>query len=309
MTERRMVRGFTLIELLVVIAIIAVLIALLLPAVQQAREAARRSQCKNNLKQIGLALHNYHDSYSAFPPGWVTSINPSIPYNDNRFGSGKYAWSTFILPLMDQAPLYNTLNFSATSIPAGSSTNMLNTRLSAYRCPSDTGPDTIDAGDGMTTLNWGLSNYLGNYGHMTPGVASQNFQQFTSGIFYGNSHIGLRDITDGSSNTLLVGECSIKQFGILNRKLGGGAWPGLYQNKQYDMVARSTEAICGFNQSSGIGNSSQDGFGSFHVGGAQFTMGDGSVRFISENIHSSTGLNGTYQKLASRNDGQVVGEF
>ena len=125
-------RGFTLIELLVVIAIIAVLIALLLPAVQQAREAARRTQCKNNLKQIGIALHSYHDTFGGFPPGYVVGAAPA---------NAGYAWSAMILPNMDQAVLYNALNFS--SVPAGS----VVLSLPAWKCPSDT------QSDGYSTYN------------------------------------------------------------------------------------------------------------------------------------------------------------
>ncbi len=296
---RRPRAAFTLIELLVVIAIIAILIALLLPAVQQAREAARRSQCKNNLKQIGLALHNYHDTHRVFPPGWMTRITTST-YNDNRFGAGRYGWSMYILPFVDQAPLYNIQNFSLNDVPNGSNTNKLNSPLSVYRCPSDTGKATGDK-------TWGVSNYAGNYGSVT--TAAHSFVQFTDGIFFGNSNIKIRDITDGTSNTILVGEVSIRQYGIANRSLGAGTWPGLNQNKQWDMLTRSTAASSGINQSTGVSNTAQDGFGSFHEGGAQFLLCDGSVRFISENIHSSTGTNGTYQQLGARDDGKVVGEF
>jgi prepilin-type N-terminal cleavage/methylation domain-containing protein len=292
-------RGFTLIELLVVIAIIAVLIALLLPAVQQAREAARRSQCKNNMKQLGLGLHNYHDTFNTFPPGWVTRITDPV-YNNNRFGNGRFAWSMFILPYADQASIYNLQDFSLDDQPDGNNTNKLNTPLSMYRCPSDTGART-----GAKT--WGRSNYLGNYGNTVP--AAHAFDEFANGIFFGNSTIKMRDITDGTSNTLLVGECSIKQFGIANRNPGAGNWPGLDQNKQYDMVVRGTNAGSGINRSTGVSNTAQDGFGSFHVGGVHFLLCDGSVRFVSENIDSSTGTSGTLQQLGHRADGVPMGQF
>src|SRR4051812_18590026 len=157
-------RAFTLIELLVVIAIIAILIALLLPAVQQAREAARRTQCRNNLKQIGLALHNYHDAANTIPPGYIgTQAVPNVTGQSLNYG-----WATFILPFMDQSPLYNTIGsgfsgpnavtFASSTISASSAAYQ--TVLPAFRCPSDTGAATA-------TLNlyvcktFGRSNYAG----------------------------------------------------------------------------------------------------------------------------------------------------
>ena len=133
-------RGFTLIELLVVIAIIAILIALLLPAVQQAREAARRTQCKNNLKQIGLALHNYHDVNRAFPPGWVPQLSSTGAVSNTRRSS--WAWSVFILPYIDQAPLFNQL--TQTPVPVYPNFPVLpgddlDRNLAAFTCPSDAG--------------------------------------------------------------------------------------------------------------------------------------------------------------------------
>jgi len=300
--QKKNARGFTLIELLVVIAIIAVLVALLLPAVQQAREAARRSSCKNNLKQIGLGLHNYHDTHRVFPPGWVTRITNST-YNNNRFGSGRYGWSAFILPFVDQASIYNQQNFEAANMPNPNNNNALNQSLSVYRCPSDTGPDVVAAAQAS---GYGLSNYAGNYGHIErPG---HSFEQFTSGILFGNSSIKMRDITDGTSNTIMAGEHSIRQRGILNSR-GAGIWAGLIQNKQMDLLCRSTDATTPINQSSPVANNSHDGFGSFHTGGAQFLLCDGSIRFISENIDSGAGITGTYQRLGNREDGQPLGDF
>jgi len=305
------VSGFTLIELLVVIAIIAVLIALLLPAVQQAREAARRSQCKNNLKQIGLALHNYHDVFGTFPPGWVSRIT-STPFNNNRFAGPNWGWSAMLLPSLDQAPLYNLQNFDLTA-PLGTDTvHKTGSVLSVFRCPSDPGP-LRQQNNGAY---FGGSNYLGVYGYTRP--SNQAVEEIPSGpgIFYINSRVGIRDITDGTSNTLIVGECSTNQYGMLNTPantgVGAGAWAGLTQNKQFDLVCRSTYFQNPMNASNPATSSNQnpyDGFGSFHTGGAQFLLGDGSVRFISENISSATGITATYQRLGGRADGNPVGEF
>ena len=143
-------RGFTLIELLVVIAIIAILIALLLPAVQQAREAARRSTCKNNLKQIGLAMHNYHETFGMFPPGYVEEI---LNTNGGHVADneGHWAWNALLLPYLDQAPLFNQLNVG--TVPVSTMLNNATVRgsmqktLPVFRCPSDTGPQIhVEAG-------------------------------------------------------------------------------------------------------------------------------------------------------------------
>jgi prepilin-type N-terminal cleavage/methylation domain-containing protein len=166
-------RGFTLIELLVVIAIIAILIALLLPAVQQAREAARRSQCKNNLKQIGLALHNYHDTYNQFPTGSVyTTDAPSqgdgahSNFRNANYGS---TWLTAILPMFDQAPLYNRYNFS---VPSQNNASVTSVEMPALKCPSAlrlrpaTGPLVAAGSNGTANVHgtYAKGNYGGNHG-------------------------------------------------------------------------------------------------------------------------------------------------
>jgi prepilin-type N-terminal cleavage/methylation domain-containing protein len=160
--------GFTLIELLVVIAIIAVLIALLLPAVQQAREAARRSQCKNNLKQLGLAMHNYHDTFGAFPPGWIAAtrgVGPDVNGGLNGFG-----WGAMILPMMEQAPVYNQFRFElsindTTGTPSNRS--LIATSLPTFRCPSDPAPVTwqLKNSAGTTVIaDVASTNYLALFG-------------------------------------------------------------------------------------------------------------------------------------------------
>ena len=149
-SQSTMARGFTLIELLVVIAIISVLIALLLPAVQSAREAARRAQCVNNLKQIGLALHNYHQAQDIFPPGYVSSINLTVVnpcdfdqemHNGVDLGTG-WAWGSMILPFLEQQPLYSSINFNLSVAYPDNDTCSL-TALSVYLCPSDDGPSVV----------------------------------------------------------------------------------------------------------------------------------------------------------------------
>lgn len=303
-------RAFTLIELLVVIAIIAVLIALLLPAVQQAREAARRSQCKNNLKQIGLALHNYHDIANTLPPGWIGIPIPGSPVNAN---APKWGWCTMILPSMDQAPLYNNLqtfsngtltgfNAIMTSFPANGNT-ALQTQLAALRCPSDTGSGVVTWGSQPTTM-FGRSNY--------PGVFGNSFATYPlgNGAFYQNSRSNFSKFTDGLSNCVLVGErhSPYSKSGVA---VGGDTiWAGI--TDEVPSATMGCALALGENASAmnnpGTAfpppNNHLSGFGSLHVGGCHFLMGDGAVRFISENINL-----GTYANLAAINDGNVIGEF
>lgn len=173
---RRSQNGFTIIELLVVIVIIALLIALLLPAVQQARVAARRAQCKSRIRQLGIALHNYHDTYRVFPSGLI--------------GINKAGWGTMILPFVEQSPIYNQFDWSQNV----ADDDVAHYTLSAYWCPSETRPGTnSDFGNGVST-------YLGNYG-------SGSVSQFDgSGIFWLNNSMKIRNIIDGTSNTFLLGE-------------------------------------------------------------------------------------------------------
>ncbi len=219
---KRIHRGFTLIELLVVIAIIAVLVALLLPAVQQAREAARRSQCKNNLKQIGLAMHNYHDSFRCFPFGKGASYAGAPVY-------ARWSQHAMLLPYLDQAPLYNAITFNAPPdtpgmggvinfMPAFQSPGGVNTIPSqsfvpGFLCPSDMAP----------TAGWaGQNNYAGNQGgwlcdrgDAPGGAGSVSPTEVQTGVFYWLSHVRTADVTDGLSNTAFFSE-RIRGQGVPN---------------------------------------------------------------------------------------------
>jgi len=284
-------RAFTLIELLVVIAIIAVLIALLLPAVQQAREAARRSQCKNSLKQIGLAIHNYHDSFNTIPPGWIST---------NLFG-----WNSMILPNMDQGPLYSALNFN--NVWTADATNPIKI-LPVLRCASDTGTPTV-----TTLVTAGRSNYAGVGGSSTI-TTTTNLVITTGGSFGENSKHNFRDHTDGLSNTLIVGER--KSAGGASQNPGGDTvWVGIANDNTSAgqcLIIGDTAAVDAPNNKgtnsatvSYIASTSpMEGYSSFHVGGAQFLLGDGSVRFISENVNTTT-----YANPRTIADGQVLGDF
>lgn len=350
--RRNRQRGFTLIELLVVIAIIAILIALLLPAVQQAREAARRTQCRNNLKQIGLALHNYHDVYGSLPANFWR--HGTSNFSNNNFWNESnnrecYGWAVSILPQIDQGPLFNRLDVNAFHLsqtlagtnPALTPTearDLLQTRIPAYVCPSDPNDGLAHQnrhfGGGIGTNagnlgNWrpGLSNYVSNRG--TRDQAQQ--RNDTHGAFFHNSNIKFRDFDDGTSNTFIVGEretpnCRAATWvGVRNPR--GSGTRGIFQHTAHAR-ALINSPVQPWSANKGCGES----FASMHVGGSQFVFGDGSVKFISENIDSNPldrnpadpgavawaiftpgdpryAWYSVYQRLARRNDGFPVGEF
>lgn len=297
--------GFTLIELLVVIAIIAILIALLLPAVQQAREAARRTQCKNNLKQIGLALHNYHDVHLRFPSGWIgVELDGTQSAHEGGSGAG---WATMILPMMEQRNLFD--RFDA-NLPIEDPLNDVFrvTVIEGYSCPSDPKPllwDITEEGDPSNIIaRLPTSNYVGSFGTEEldgcedpagTGIVSSQGQCLGNGMFYHNSSVRMRDIIDGTSQTFMVGERKTDEA------LGWfSTWPG--------RVAEGQEAFQRILGSSdhppNDPDSHFDDFSSQHTGGAQFLIADGSVHFISENIDE-----GVYKARATLGGREVVESF
>ncbi len=288
MPNSRFARGFTLIELLVVICLIAVVSALLLPAVQHSRDAARQAQCKNNMKQLGLAFHNYHDTFNGLPPGW-TQHHPQ-PGPQTRFG-----WSVFILPFMEQAQLYQRLDFQT---QRAEPLELFQTQISAYRCPEDP-TDGINAQRGQ----FGTLNYSMNFGPVAPPRLIENgLAEFwpgqlptplkTDGMAYLNSIVRFRDVIDGTSNTFLAGERSF---------IGGAAiWMGVRGNDF------ETDQVTDCSHGHEI-NTSEAGFSSRHIGGAHFLMGDGSVRFLGEKTESGPLVKEQmklYQRLSHKSDGE-----
>ena len=337
-TSRRRLRGFTLIELLVVIAIIAILIALLLPAVQQAREAARRTQCKNNLKQLGLALHNYMDVAGRLPPAGIHNVE-IIANNGLSPSSASTSWGpswiTLSLPYFEQGNLYASYSF--TNAPAGTQPRardtaniaVVGTQLPAVQCPSDGASEAPKYVN--NTANFAKGNYAANCGRGNA-FSSTDFGLFQErGPFAMTNYYGAKiaAITDGTSNTLLVAE-------IISGKATGdvrGAWaypsgvvisnsdpsyapaPRIQLRPNGNALDNTMQDAPGFCSASNTdrqlrcgaqygGNRARQTARSKHTGGVQVCLADGSGRFISENIDINIWLN-----LLSMGDGNVLGEF
>ena len=307
--EFRSRRAFTLIELLVVIAIIAGLIALLLPAVQSAREASRRASCLNNLKQIALALHNYHDAVASFPPGYVSLTQGNQP-DGVEIGPG-WGWSAMVLAQLEQSGVYNAVNYSLPTTDPSESTAR-STRLNTFLCPSDAGgvgPITIKDGAGIVLVaDLAPSQYVGMAGQLEP----EEFAAQNNGVFYRNSKVGFRDITDGTISTLMVGERS--------RNVADATWVGMIPNGRacnnptwpVQDCETSNVLILGHTGPSpdepwiDVPNYRQagvDDFHSRHPGGCDFVFCDGSVRFIKETIDPRT-----FSALATRAGGEVISQ-
>ena len=352
-------RGFTLIELLVVIAIIAVLIALLLPAVQQAREAARRTQCKNNLKQFGLAMHNYHDVHNRFPLPALLVFAPGV-------GSGvggvetTNSWGLSLLPYMDQAPVYNSYNFNFSCFEPVNQP-AVSAKIAAFICPS-----TPRSGNGITytlptAFTGGLSTAPGtlNDGGATDYVAITRVKPAFLQIVFNNPALNtdwegwgkggvtspiaalaggmtipdggrIADIMDGTSNTLMIGELAgrnkLVRTGNVpispatatdeagwNSVFGGGAWAdgfnGVWELSGRNYDGSGSAGPCSINCSNAKTYPPKQfqyaaGLYSYHTGGAQVLMCDGSVRFLSQNL---SGI--TMASLISRMNGDIVGDF
>jgi len=293
--------GFTLIELLVVIAIIAVLVAILLPAVQQAREAARRAQCSNNLKQIGIALHSYHETANCFPYG--------ADYGGTH-------WTALILPNIDQGPLYNkisnyfgegtgdAMNFgNSGGTNATDKTAACKQNFAMFRCPSAAlgiGVDEKGVGGGYRTPGRFPITYVGNAwgtGGNLDDDANANAWRNADGIFVfqatsgSNRFVNVRDITDGTSNTVLVGEV-LPVLGSVSTSTDEPVYPNGIKD-YWAIGGDDADDQCDLSESMGstgvaIRSNSELAYNSAHVGGVQVVLADGHVHFISENISLET---------------------
>jgi prepilin-type N-terminal cleavage/methylation domain-containing protein len=285
-------RGFTLVELLVVIAIIGILVALLLPAVQAAREAARRTHCTNNIKQLALALHNYHDTHRVFPPGYVSS-NPGVPNNSTWCRTGgvqRAPWTVLILPFIEQSGQHDKFDFT---VPFQELSNQMTTPnvnllipLKAYQCPSD-----IRFGTNKTWNSYfgvqggGTAPDCGNVSCSAPDERGM----YVSGILFGGSRIGMHDVTDGTSNVFMIGES----------RYGGAAWGASAKQDTCAYARNLAGAQDPINLFPNRGVHDTRGFSSYHPYGCHFAMVDGSVHFVSENISLTL-----YQQIGRRHDGQ-----
>ncbi|MEX0820476.1 MAG: DUF1559 domain-containing protein [Pirellulaceae bacterium] len=339
MTRSKQRQGFTLVELLVVIAIIGILVALLLPAVQAAREAARRMQCSNNLKQNALSLHNYHDTYKRFPPGYLTK--PNTPNRDP--GVDMWSWGALSQRFIEGNAATDAMNTGSTTLsfaiprfatvggtPPLSGQNILDVAVKAHRCPSDVGPDTNDQRPMQLTAtatgNYIAANSSGDLSENGGGVVNAAGNVSAAGLFRQDTALAFRDMIDGTSNVIALGErrWQVKATNGSIFIVGAG---NVYGRRP--LVTPAAVDVDNFADVLGgglvpinhkvLGTDPQPirrGFSSQHPGGAQFALGDGSVRFISETIqHSADGPNvalppnSTFEYLLAIQDGNPVGDY
>ena len=291
-TQRKVVHGFTLIELLVSITIICILVALLLPAIQQCREAARRTQCKNNLAQLSIAMHNYQSSFGCLTPGCVNATGPIGNVEEGYHMS----WVAQVLPMIDQTSLFRKIDFSVSAY------NPLNgaireTNVNTLYCPTD----PLAYSDRYAT------NYMGCTGGDDVPIDTNN-----NGLFFLNSSVQDKEIRDGASNTIMLGERRLEDF-MGTRDLG---WMS-----GTSATLRNTSKHFGLVRSWGSGGFDDDdkgedeagvpeldlqtgSFSSYHTGVVQCALADGSVRTVSVNIDLDV-----FSWLGNRHDGEMIGEF
>jgi prepilin-type N-terminal cleavage/methylation domain-containing protein/prepilin-type processing-associated H-X9-DG protein len=327
-TSRWSRRGFTLVELLVVITIIGILIALLLPAIQAAREAARRAQCCNNLKQLALGILNHESVFQRFPPG---DAEEDVKSNE------AWGWGAFILPYIEWGQLYKAMGVQNQELMAllqGPDAKLAQTPIKTFRCPTDKTPDQVPwslrkfdgVGMGSKTLELGTSNYVGNQGFWDKGL-SKKFDQL--GVLF-DDPIRTKDITDGTSHTIMIGERDYKcgaAFWVGTRNPKGAGYTGVYECRarvSKQLNAPETVESLGGQDGGNMKDSCGEGFSSAHSGGANFAFCDGSTHFLKTGIDFDnsnakkynqlnpeknqldlTGL-GIYQRLGIRNDGQSL---
>jgi prepilin-type N-terminal cleavage/methylation domain-containing protein len=312
--------GFTLVELLVVIAIIGILVGLLLPAVQKVRESAARTRCTNNLHQIGIALHDYHNINGAFPPGYIDANTDPTSTPDNDVGPG-WGWASFLLPYLERKDIFDQIDFTQ-GVLAGGATNGTNVTiaqipLAIFQCPTDPSQDTFDVYDSNFTkpiATVAHANYVGCNGwvecfnnaggNYQGGIGNDGldggFGKAGNGFFYRNSHTRIANVTDGLSNTICVGERSSNHSpSTWTAAVPGGrcpAWmagqspysppPGpAYDNADFGEALVLAHGNATHKPNADFPIFDPDTFYSYHLGGANFMFGDCSVHFLSSQIN------------------------
>jgi prepilin-type N-terminal cleavage/methylation domain-containing protein/prepilin-type processing-associated H-X9-DG protein len=330
MFNRKQDRGFTLIELLVVIAIIAVLIALLLPAVQAAREAARRIQCTNNLKQLGLAMHNYHSGLNTFPIGVIGIRSPTLyaSVGDPTGAINRRTWAFMILPYIEKGPVFQAINFSLPfNPPTGAANNTVSELLIAsFLCPSDPTVNQIDQNnrrEGNYVVNWGNSNwnqdlFAANNPFVGNPLLPGNPVPFLGAPFTMDRSYGVQNITDGTSNTLLMAEVIIgatKPTNLYEHR--GDIYNDDYNcamfmayttpnSKIPDWIANGycrypylTNPPC--SGQTGAAQNAYNASRSYHPGGVNALLSDGSVKFFKDTVNVNT-----WRSLSTTTGAEVV---
>ena len=312
MSIRNYYTGFTLIELLVVIAIIGVLVGLHLPAVQQAREAARRLTCVNNLKQTGLATHTYYDANRHLPPGY---ISPGVSATDSSTSetSKGYAWSFFLLPYKEQTALFHSINQVLEPVGTTNEARAAEANLGGSLCPTDTAPDSFTVNNGSGTVSLPTSNYVAVLGWNN--VTTQSGQG--NGVFFRNSEIEFKDIPDGLSTTICIGERKhVHDFFDQGPYAANSTWyaavPGVRRDAGMVMMPMMKEG----SGSLVLGHVGQSGmmagktpnhtnhivhFSSNHNGGVVFLLCDGSTHFVRDDIEYAL-----FKALGTRAGGEVA---
>ena len=321
-------RGFTLVELLVVIAIIGVLVALLLPAVQAAREAARRMQCSNRLKQLALANHNYHDTFKSLPPAFISRTTKYTQNNRAYWG-----WGALVLPFIEQTSLHDSIKVGDLPLHDaavnGTIRPLLRTPLGAFRCPSDVGPPLHSNGTwALNGTRTAVSNYVGNNGS---GICTNSTTTIRGGVFIRDFPCRFRDILDGTSNVVLLGERRFQFKRETTGTLANVQAGAVFGVRRKDYCSGGRGAVLAGARSKLNYNHSQEGrgrygFSSFHPSGAMFALCDASVRFVPETVESdhqqyptgpdnqyrddtnpaATPVDTVYERMMARQDGEPV---